>query len=70
MRLIPRFSVPTDTTQGERIAPTASEPVLNSQELETLIALCEEAMTESPYTNRAVYLCRLIDKLEVEMLSR
>jgi len=59
----------TDTTPVERIAPTASHPVLDGQECEMLIALCEAAMDEEPYTNRAVYLCRLIDKLEVWMLA-
>jgi len=60
----------TDPTFIKVIDPTASHPVLSDQECETLIALCEQAMDEDPYTNRAVYLCRLIDKLEVWMLAQ
>ena len=53
----------------QRIVPTATSPVLDEQDVEVLIGLCEAAMDEEPYTNRAVFLCRLIDKLEAWMLA-
>ena len=68
MRLPRRFK-PQDPTEVERIAPTASVPPLDGQDYEVLIGLCETAMDEEPYTNRAMHLCRLIDKLEEAMLA-
>ncbi len=68
MRLFDRLRRP-DTTESRRIHPTALQPVLDEQDYTVLLSLCEEAMLDEPYTNRAVYLCRLIDKLEVEMLA-
>ena len=59
----------TDPTVIKVSAPEPSWPVLDGQDIEVLIGLCEAAMDEEPYTNRAVYLCRLIDKLEVWMLA-
>jgi len=59
-----------DTTEARRIHPTATSARLDEQDVEVLISLCETAMEEEPYTNRAVFLCRLIDKLEDWMLSQ
>ena len=59
----------TRPTEDERIDPTASGCPLDDQDIEVLIGLCETAMDEEPYTNRAVFLCRLIDKLEAWMLA-
>jgi len=66
MRLFRR----TRTTQAEASPPTATRDALDEQDYTVLLSLCEDAMLDEPYTNRAVYLCRLIDKLEAEMLSR
>jgi len=57
-------------TQVVRIDSTPSGVALDEQDVEVLIGLCESAMDEAPYTNRAVFLCRLIDKLEDWMLSQ
>jgi len=48
----------------------ATRDGLDEQDYTVLLSLCEEAMLDEPYTNRAVYLCRLIDKLEVWMLAQ
>ncbi len=58
------------STKGKETAPTASGVPLDEQDVEVLIGLCEAAMEEEPYTNRAVFLCRLIDKLEDWMLAQ
>ena len=65
-----RFPRLSSHTQPETIEPTASWPPLDDQDVEVLISLAESAMEEEPYTNRAVFLCRLIDKLEDWMLAQ
>ena len=53
----------------QRIAPTATSVPLDEQDYTVLLSLCEEAMLDEPYTNRAVYLARLIDILEERLLQ-
>ena len=56
-------------TEDERIDPTAPQPPLDAQDVALLLSLCEQAMEDEPYTSRAVFLCRLIDRLEDWQLS-
>jgi len=65
-----RLRLRTNPTQVVRIDSMPSGVALDDQDVEVLIGLCEQAMDEEPYTNRAVFLCRLIDKLEDWVLSQ
>ena len=57
-------------TDRERIAPSPSEPVLDEQDVAVLLSLCEQAMEDEPYTNRAVFLSALMDRLEDWQLAQ
>jgi len=65
MRLFRR----TNTTQAEASHPTATRDALDEQDYNVLLSLCEEAMLDEPYTNRAIFLARLIDRLEERLLA-
>jgi len=65
MRLFRR----TRTTQPEASHPTATRDALDEQDYTVLLSLCEEAMLDEPYTNRAIFLARLIDRLEERLLA-
>ena len=58
-----------ESTEVERIDPRATEPALDVQDYTVLLSLCESAMLDEPYTNRAVFLAALIDRLETQLLA-
>jgi len=68
MRLF-RLVMDALSTKPKRVAPEPSWPVLDEQDYTVLLSLCEEAMLDEPYTNRAVFLARVIDRLEERLMA-
>lgn len=59
----------TDATLSKAMHSTASWDALDEQDITVLLSICESEMLDDPYTNRAVYLAALIDKLEERLLE-